>query len=278
MNNLIQVKNLSYKYPDADELAIDNISFDVKRGEILGIVGPNGSGKSTLLNLLSGILKPLRGKILLLGEDISKIKQKRIAQKLAVVPQNGFVGFPFTSRDIVLMGRSPHLGLIESEKKHDFDIAKWAMEQTNSLTFWGRKINELSGGERQRVFIARALAQEPIIMLLDEPTTHLDLKYQIEIFDLIRRLNQENQITVVVVSHDLNLAGEYCEILILLKNGKIANIDTPEQVITEDAIKQVYDAETLVSANPITGSPHVTLIGKGEKEKVGGSFYLAKRK
>lgn len=263
MNNPIQVKNLSYKYADADELAINNISFEIKSGEILGIVGPNGSGKSTLLKLLSGILKPLSGKILFFEEDISEMKQKLIAQKLAVVPQNGYVRFPFTSKEIVLMGRSPHLKLIESEKKHDFEIAKWAMEQTYSLSFWERQINELSGGERQRVFIARALAQEPLIMLLDEPTNHLDLKYQIEIFDLIRRVNHENQITVVVVSHDLNLAGEYCERLILLEEGKISNIGTPEQVITEESIRQVYDAETFVSDNPVTGSPHVTLIGKG---------------
>lgn len=265
MDNLIQVKDLSYKYTNTSDLAIDNISFDVERGKILGIVGPNGSGKSTVLKLLSGILKPLSGKILLFGNDLSKIKQKMIAQKLAVVPQDGSVGFPFSSREIVLMGRSPHLGLIESEKKHDFEIVKWAMEQTNCLAFCERKIDELSGGERQRIFIARALAQEPTVMLLDEPTNHLDLKYQIEVFDLIRRLNQENQITVVVISHDLNLAGEYCERLILLKNGKIADIGTPEQVITEGAIKRVYDADTIVSANPITGSPHVTLIGKGEK-------------
>lgn len=262
MDNVIQVKNLSYKYTNAKELAINNISFDVKGGEILGIVGPNGSGKSTLLKLLSGILKPFSGKILLLDEDISRIKQKLIAQKLAVVPQNGIIGFPFTAQDIVLMGRSPHLNLIESEKKRDFEVVKWAMEQTNSFSFRNHKINELSGGERQRVFIARALAQEPTIMLLDEPTSHLDLKYQIEVFDLIRRLNRENQITVVVVSHDLNLAGEYCERLILLKNGIIFNIGAPEEVITEDIIKRVYDAETLVSINPMTGSPHVTLVGK----------------
>jgi len=261
MNKLIQVRELSYKY--TNNLVIDNVSFDVKDREILGIVGPNGSGKSTLLKLMSGILKPLSGKILLLGKDISKIKQKTIAKKVAVVPQNGLVSFPFTSKDIVLMGRSPHLGLIETEKKHDFEIVKWAMEQTNSLQFCERKINELSGGERQRIFIARALAQEPVIMLLDEPTNHLDLKYQIEVFDLIKRLNRENQITIVVVSHDLNLAGEYCERLALLKDGKIANIGIPKQVITKNTIKQVYDAETLVSANPITGSPHVTLIGNG---------------
>lgn len=262
MNNLIQVKNLSYKYSDTTELAINDISFDVKDEEILGIVGPNGSGKSTLLKLLSGILKPVNGKILLLGEDISKIKQKTIAQKLSVVPQNGFISFPFTSRDIVLMGRSPHLKLIESEKKQDFEIVKWAMEQTDTLSFWERKINELSGGERQRVFIARALAQEPLIMLLDEPTNHLDLKYQIDIFELIRRVNRENNITIIVVSHDLNLAGEYCERLILLKNGTIYNIGKPEQVITEKSIREVYGAETFVSVNPITGAPHITLIGK----------------
>ena len=178
------------------------------------------------------------------------------------MPQNTIISFPFAAQEIVLMGRAPHLGMFQVEGQKDFKIVQQAMRYTNSLEFADRKINELSGGERQRVIIARALAQEPKIILLDEPTAHLDLKYQVEIFDLVRQLNQENQMTVVVVSHDLNLAGAYCDRLVLLKDGRIYEIGTPKKILTEENIRAVYDAEVLVSPNPLTGAPHITLVSK----------------
>lgn len=261
MNAIIEVYDVSYRYTD-HSLVLNGINFDVRQGEILGIVGPNGSGKSTLLKLLSGVLKLVKGRILLSGRQISRLNHKSIAKIVAVVPQNMVITFPFTAQEIVMMGRSPHLGMLQMERKKDFNIVEQAMRYTNSLEFANRKIDELSGGERQRVIIARALAQEPRIILLDEPTAHLDLKYQIEIFDLIKRFNMENLMTVVVVSHDLNLAGEYCDRLILLKEGKIYKIGNPKEVITEEDIKEVYDTEVLISKNPLTGAPHVTLVGK----------------
>ncbi|HIE26326.1 TPA: ABC transporter ATP-binding protein [Candidatus Poribacteria bacterium] len=221
MNAVIEVYDLSYKYNLDRSLVLNRINFDVRQGEILGIVGPNGSGKSTLLKLLSGVLKPVEGRILLLGRPLARLNHKSIAKIIAVVPQNTVISFPFTVREIVLMGRSPHLGLLQIERDKDFKISERAMMYTNSLEFADRKIDELSGGERQRVIIARALAQEPQIILLDEPTVHLDLKHQIEIFDLIKQLNIENLMTVVVVSHDLNLAGEYCDRFILLRGRGI---------------------------------------------------------
>lgn len=263
MNAIIEVHNLSYKY--IDEWVLKNINFDVIRGEILGIVGPNGSGKSTLLKLLSGVLKPVEGEILLLGRPLTQLKRKAISRIIGVVPQNTVIGFPFTAQEMVLMGRAPHLGMFQMESQKDFKMVEQAMQYTNSLEFADRKISELSGGERQRVIIARALAQEPKIILLDEPTSHLDLKYQVEIFDLVRQLNQENQMTVVVVSHDLNLAGEYCDRLILLKEGEIYEIGAPKKILTEENIKAVYDAEVLISPNPLTGAPHITLVSKWGK-------------
>jgi len=260
MNAIIEVHNLSYKY--IDKWVLNNTNFDVMQGETLGIVGPNGSGKSTMLKLLSGVLKPVEGEILLLGRALTQLKHRAIANIIAVVPQNTVIGFPFTAQEIVLMGRAPHLGMFQMESQRDFKIVEQAMRYTNSLDFADRKINELSGGERQRVIIARALAQEPKIMLLDEPTAYLDLKYQVEIFDLVRQLNQENQMTVVVVSHDLNLAGEYCDRLILLKDGGIYEIGAPKKILTEENIKAVYDAKVLVSDNPLTGAPHITLVSK----------------
>ena len=265
MNTTIEVCDVSYKYPD-HHWALKHINFEVRQGEILGIVGPNGSGKSTLLKLLSGVLKPVDGQILLFGRHLTKLKHKIIAQMVAVVPQNTVINFPFTTYEIVLMGRAPHLGLLQIERKNDFMIVERAMQYTNSIEFAQRRINELSGGERQRVIIARALAQEPQIILLDEPTAHLDLKYQVEIFDLIKRLNRENLMTVVVVSHDLNLAGEYCDRLILLKDGEVYKTGFPKQVITEADIQAVYDIEVLVSPNPMTGAPHITLVGKEFKK------------
>jgi len=266
MNEIIEVHNLSYKY--INEWVLSNINFDVIRGEILGIVGPNGSGKSTMLKLLSGVLKPVEGEILLLGRPLTELKHKAISRIIGVVPQNTVVGFPFTAQEIVLMGRAPHLSMFQMESQKDYKMVEQAMQYTNSLEFADRKINELSGGERQRVIIARALAQEPKIILLDEPTAHLDLKYQVEIFDLVRQLNQESQMTVVVVSHDLNLAGGYCDRLILLKNGEVYEIGSPKKILTEENIKAVYDAEVLVSPNPLTGSPHITLVSKFSTSKL----------
>ena len=198
---------------------LNGISLAIDRGEIAGIIGPNGSGKTTLLKLLSKVLKQESGSIRLMGRDLASMKHKEIARIVGVVPQGTSIAFSFTVREVVLMGRSPHLGILQMEQEADLKIADNAMGLTDTLELADRNIDELSGGECQRVIIARALAQEPKIMLLDEPTSYLDINHQLEIFDLIKRLNKERDLTVVIVSHDLNMAAEYCDRLILLKDG-----------------------------------------------------------
>ncbi len=262
--NHLEVKHISFRY--AESWTLREISFTVQPAEILGIVGPNGSGKSTLLKLMAGALKPQQGTIQLQGQSISELKRREIARSLAVVPQNTDIPFPFLSSEIVLMGRSPHLGLLQMESAEDRRIVERAMTYTDSLSFADRPLDELSGGERQRVIIARALAQEPSIMLLDEPTAHLDLKHQVGIFELIRRLNREQEITVVVVSHDLNLAGTYCDRLVLLRDGQIYRVGQPSDVITSEDIERVYGVRAIVDHHPISGAPRVTLLEENVPE------------
>jgi iron complex transport system ATP-binding protein len=252
---LYRIENLSFGYED--EPIIRGLSFEVEEGEVLGIIGPNGSGKTSLLRLLSGVLRPWSGRVSFRGRDLRRMRRREIARRVAVVPQQSVITFPFTVREIVLMGRAPYLGMFQSESRADFEIAERAMDYTDTLRLADRRVDELSGGELQRVIIARALAQEPEAMLLDEPTSHLDLKHQVEIFDLIKRLNAESGMTFVVVLHDLNLAGEYCDRLLLLKEGQTFRMGRPKEVITAEAIKETYGVNALVTQNPVTHAPHV---------------------
>ena len=187
--------------------AVDTVSLSLESGEFVGILGPNGSGKTTLLRLLAGALKPSAGTIFLDTEDICAMLPKTIAQKIAVVPQNGSIPFPFSTFEIVLMGREPHIGRFSRESLRDRDIAFQAMEATGTTHLAKRSVLDLSYGERQRVVIARALAQEPCILLLDEPTSHLDPGYQVEIMDLFKSLSRRENIAVLAVLHDVNLAS-----------------------------------------------------------------------
>jgi iron complex transport system ATP-binding protein len=233
--SVIEASGIKYRY--SSDWVLNGLDLAVQKGEIAGIIGPNGSGKTTVLKLLSKVLKQQAGSVRIMGRDIASMKQKEIARILAVVPQGTSIAFPFTVREIVLMGRSPHLGILQMEQESDMKIADNAMALTDTLEFADRSIDELSGGERQRVIIARALAQDPEVMLLDEPTSYLDINHQIEIFDLIKRLNGERNLTVVIVSHDLNMAAEYCDRLILLKNGIVYKDGSPKEVITEADIR-----------------------------------------
>lgn len=260
MDAIYRVKNLRFKYDDS--WVLNGLSFEVKEGEILGIIGPNGSGKTTILRILSSVLIPQGGEVRIRGKNLLELKQKEIAQIVGVVPQDTYFPFPFTVGEVVLMGRSPWFSGFGFESSEDLQIASQAMALTNTLSFSNRLIFELSGGERQRVIIARALAQEAQVMLLDEPTAYLDIGYQIEIYDLIKKLNAEKKLTLIIVSHDLNLASEYCDRLILLEGGRIYKMGTPKEVITEDNLSRVYQSKILVEENPITGAPRVTLLSK----------------
>lgn len=241
---------------------LDGLTFSVAGGSFTGIIGPNGSGKSTLLKSLSRVLKPVRGSVFLDNEDLYRLDTRKAAKKMAVVPQETTVNFSFTVKDIVLMGRSPHLGRFQSEGEKDFEAARQAMEMTDTLHLADRLITAVSGGERQRVIIAKALTQEPRIILLDEPTSHLDINHQVEILNLLKRLNRENNMTIIAVFHDLNLASQYCDSLILMKSGSIFTVGEPAEALTADNIKEVYGASVLVGKHPVTGRPSIILLAR----------------
>lgn len=245
---------------------LKNVSFEVTRGEFIGILGPNGSGKTTLLNVIDGILIPQEGEIWIHGTSCKKLKRGDLAKSIAVVPQESLMIFPFTVQEIVLMGRAPHLGTWRFEGETDFKIAHQAMEMTDTLALMNRSMNALSAGERQRVLIARALAQQPQIMLLDEPTAFLDIRHQVEFFDLIKALNKSQALTVIGVTHDINLASLYCDRIVLLRNGNVHSIGRPEEVIAEAHIREVYETEVAVDRNPLTGQPRVTLLSSYPSE------------
>ena len=260
--SVIEAIDIKYRYNRNRSWVLNDFSLNVEHGEIVGIIGPNGSGKTTALKIISRTLKPEHGNIKIMGRNIVLMKQKEIAKIIGVVPQGTSVAFPFTAREIVLMGRSPHLGFWQMEQDSDLRIADNAMALTDSLEIADRHIDELSGGERQRVIIARALSQEPKIMLLDEPTSYLDINHQVEIFDLIKRLNSERELTVVIVSHDLNMASEYCDRLVLMRDGQVYKDGSPKEVITEANMREVYEVNTVVSDNIITGAPHIIPVSK----------------
>ena len=274
---ILQIKKVGFRY--VEERVLKNISFEIKNGEFLGIIGPNGSGKTTLLKIIDRILIPQEGSIWLSGINIDEMKRDALARLIAVVPQDFPITFPFSVEEIVLMGRAPHLGRLRFEGKKDYEIAHGAMEMTDTLSFANRSINELSGGERQRILIARALAQQPQIILLDESTAFLDIKHQIDFFDLIKNLNKKEGLTVISVTHDINLASLYCDRVILLNAGNIHCMGIPDEVITESNIKEVYETDVLVDHNPQTGLPRVTLLAsslsdQGSRSKIGAAPQL----
>lgn len=257
---MLEAQNVTVGY-DGDPV-LTNVSLTAERGQFIGLVGPNGSGKSTLVRALSRVLRPLNGRALLDGADIYQMTARELARRLAVVSQDSAVAFDFPVRDVVLMGRAPHLSRFGMEGPRDYEIAYEAMALTRTDVFAERPITELSGGERQRCMIARALAQRPSAFLLDEPTAHLDVSNQIEILDLARRLTLERELATVVVLHDLNLASQYCDHLVLISLGTIVAEGMPEAVVTESLIRLAYGTEVQVRPHPSTGRPYVTLLSR----------------
>ncbi len=237
-------------------------SLTLAPGQFLGVVGANGSGKSTLVRGLSRVLRPIAGQVLLDGADIHDMSARALARRLAVVGQDNPVAFDFPVREVVLMGRAPHLSRFGIEHARDHTIAEECMELTHTAAFADRPITSLSGGERQRCMIARALAQQPDVLLLDEPTAHLDINHQIEVLDLARRLTADRGLATLVVLHDLNLASQYCDRLLLLAGGEIAAEGPPRQVVTEDRIRAAYGTDVQVRLHPSTGRPYVTLLSR----------------
>ncbi|OIN97210.1 hypothetical protein AUJ66_04055 [Candidatus Desantisbacteria bacterium CG1_02_38_46] len=258
--NLLEVRDLVCGY-DGEEV-IKGLSFSVQSGEFLGILGPNGAGKTTLFRAITGVLKHSSGKIYYQEKELLEIPAREIAREIAVLPQILEISFSFSVEEFVRMGRFSHRGRLEGFRKEDEIAVEKAMETTGILNLKSRSVNQLSGGERQRVLLAQALAQEPSLLLLDEPTAHLDISHQVEICDLIKNLNREKSLTVIMVLHDLNLASDYCDQLILINKGKLYKIGPPEEVLTYQIIEEVYKTTVVVRQNPVSFRPHIFLVPK----------------
>jgi len=264
MSPYIEVSKLGFNYEQQEVLKA--ISFQVNKGGFVTIIGPNGSGKTTLLKNISAALVPQEGKVLLRSEDIFKIRPQDLARKMAVVPQDTVIQFPFTVFETVLMGRIPHQRRFQGESNRDLAITRWAMELTNTWPLRDRLVTDISGGERQRVIVARALTQEPQVLLLDEPTAHLDLQHQMELLELLQSLNQTGQVTVLAVLHDLNLAAQFSKYILLLHQGKVFTAGAPEEVLTAQNIRQVYGMEVIITPNELTGRFNIIPIARSTPE------------
>lgn len=218
---------------------IKGMSVEIKEKEFVGILGPNGSGKSTLLKCIYRVLHPKSGEVQLNGKAIQAYSVRESAREMAVVAQHNYYNFDFSVQDVVLMGRSPHKKAMERDNANDFGIVLESLEKVGMKEFRDRSFSTLSGGEQQRVILARALAQKTNCLVLDEPTNHLDIKYQLQLMDIVRSLN----LTVVSAIHDLNIAAMYCDKIFVVKDGKIVAFGTPEEVLTKEFIKEVYEVD-----------------------------------
>lgn len=256
---ILELERIGFKY--GEKRVLRDVTLAVEKGEFFGILGPNGSGKSTLLNLIDGLRLPCEGEIRLKGIAPGKMPRRDVARLVAVVPQEASWVFPLTVEEVVLMGRTPHIGRLAFESERDLAAARSAMEETGLLPLAARLMETLSGGERQRAVIARALAQEPEVILLDEPTSSLDIAHQIRTFELLRSLSGSAGLTVVSVTHDMNLAALYCDRIALLAEGRLHALGRPGELITESHIKEAYKVDVVVDHHPLTGLPRVSLLG-----------------
>lgn len=242
---MLALKNISFRYGDeSNGFQINDLNLDAADSEFITILGPNGSGKSTLLNLILGDLQPDRGEILFKGQPYTKFSRKELAKRISFVPQRYYSVYPFSVFEIVMMGRTPYLSMLGFESALDVEKVENALELVGISHLKNKSINSISGGESQRAFIARALVQEPELILLDEPNSHLDLEHQISIFGLLKKLNEENGVTIILVSHDLNLAGYYGRRTILMRNGEIFMDDDKASVLTEENISAVFNVNS----------------------------------
>ncbi len=262
-NPALELDKVSFGYAESC-WQLHDISFSLHSGEILGIIGPNGAGKSTLIKIAAGIISDCKGTVKVYNRNIKELSRRQIARQLAYLPQSVVPVFDYSAMEIVAMGRFAHVSGFGVLSRADYDIIHDAMRLTQTSEYARRNISHLSGGERQRVLLASAMAQQPKVMLLDEPTTGLDLHHQIEFFELIGRL-AENTMAVAVVTHDLNLAAEYCTRLILLNRGSLHCQGTAKEVLRESVISQVYGENVTVAENPINGKPMV-LPGRGKNQ------------
>ncbi|HRX12667.1 MAG TPA: ABC transporter ATP-binding protein [Draconibacterium sp.] len=265
MSNFFKIEDFSCGYPG--RFVLNNISFEIEKGQFVGIIGPNGSGKTTLFKGISGELPTLTGNSKLNGRQIQKMNLREKAQNIAVVTQNIEVG-NMTVEEYVLMGRMPYRKQFQFfETAEDFAIAEKYIQLTGISELRDKNMNSLSGGEQQLAGIARALTQEPELLLLDEPTSHLDITHQVQILNLIRRLSENLGLTVLMIIHDLNLAGEYCDSLVMMQKGAIRKKGSPHEVLNYQDIEAVYDTVVITRTNPVSGKPVVFLVSEKTMKK-----------
>jgi iron complex transport system ATP-binding protein len=257
---LLELRDITCGY--GSNKVINNVSFTVDKGDFCGIIGPNGAGKTTIFRVITRVLAPWQGEVHYNGKDIFSLSRIVLAREVATMPQLLETPFSFTVREFVMMGRFPHLKKFTRPRKSDLDVVDESLLLTDTAAVSGRTLNELSGGERQRVILAQALAQEPQLLLLDEPTSHLDIGHQAGILDLIKKLNRERKMTVIMVQHDLNLASLYCEKLILMDKGRIFTQGTPMEVLNYQNIEEVYKTVVIVKENPLSRKPYIFLVSK----------------
>jgi len=256
---MLTVEGISFSY--REKPVLQDVDLEVRKGEIIGILGPNGCGKTTLLKLLNRNLRPQKGRVLMEGVDLEEMSKRKIARQIAVVPQSNEIRFAFTVRDIVTMVRMPFLSQFQGESHDDMRIVEEAMEKTSIKEFADRLISNMSGGERQRVIIARALAQRPDIILLDEPTLHLDINHQFEVLDLVHELSRKEGLTVVIVSHDLPMVVKYCDRMVLIHDHRVHAVGPPEEVLTREHMRTVFNIEAVLTYDDVLGSNCVKILG-----------------
>ena len=257
---LLKTDNLTLcygKYP-----ALQKVILDIREGGFYGVLGPNGSGKTTLINVLCGVLKPSSGRVVWNGRELSSCNRRHIARSFAVVPQDYSINFPFTVLEVVMMGRKPHLGRLRRLTDEDLDIVYSCMEHCGVLEYAEKAITSLSGGERQRVILARALAQTPQVLFLDEATSNMDICHKIELLKLIKRLNAEQGVTVIAVLHDLNFAGMFCDHLVYMDKGRVVCEGPADLVFNEEVINEVFKVKVEIRKHAVTGKYHMALLSE----------------
>jgi iron complex transport system ATP-binding protein len=257
---MLKISNLFSGYSQNE--VIKNIYFEINDGEFVGIIGPNGSGKTTLFRTITKIITKYTGELLYKDKEIKDWSIRLLAREIAVVPQFLLLTFPFNVYDFIALGRTPYLGRFQPLSIHDNEIIDRSMQITECFHLAERLVTELSGGELQRVFLAQALTQEPKLLLLDEPTSHLDIGHQVEILHLLKKLNKEQGLTILIILHDLNLASDYSDRLILLQEGTVYKMGLPSEVLTYQNIEAVYKTVVVVNENPVTKKPHILVVPK----------------
>ena len=254
---MIEVREITFGYSAP---VLKGVSFEAGGGELLAVLGPNGAGKSTLLKIIVGLLKATGGSVLLEGRDVREMSRRESARLIGYVAQESSLRFPLTATEFVLQGRFARGRIVGFESEEDAREAARVMKLTDAFEFAARPVTELSGGERQRVMLARALVSRPRLLILDEPVANLDISHQVKLFELVRSIAQSENMAVIVVTHELNLAAEFATLALMMKSGEVVACGPPGDVLTEERLRAVFEARLLVDSNPVSGAPRVTLI------------------